>query len=358
MSVPIQKLDPCAELTFPRCDSTDLGECIDASVQALMKQLPELPGVMVSAQVGGETVYAQGFGAATLGGAAPTASTSFQIDSLTKVFTAFSVLRLYEEGKIPKLTDTLGTYMTELPNPAWAPIQIDQLLAMVSGIPDSGSATRPYTESLQGIAGEPLMFAPGSRYFYSNSNYFLLGELVDTLAGSFRKYARTKVLDEFGMPDTELIPFERAADPATPYLDGRAVAWRNPDCGYSGGGFASTMADLETFAAGLANGLVLLPATYRLMWTPYQLTTGRNGQFGLGWEVTLNGDGSLQQVQKNGGGWGWNSQVNFAPAGAFGGTPAISVCVLMNAAGCPGNLVADILGKVVAAHGGSAAPAA
>ena len=183
------------------------------------------------------------YGAATVGGEAPTASTSFQIDSLTKAFTAFAVLRLYEEGKIPKLTDPIGKYMTDLPNPAWAPIQVNQLLAMVSGIPDSGSATQPYTESLQSIAGEPLMFAPGSQYFYSNSNYFLLGQLVDTVAGSYRKYVHTKVLNEFGMPDTELIPFERATDPATPYMNGAAVAWRNPDCGYSAGGFASRLAE-------------------------------------------------------------------------------------------------------------------
>lgn len=341
--------NPCASLTFPACDSGDVGACIDAAVAAFMKQVPSVPGVVVSAQADGETLYTRGYGAATVGGAAPTDCTSFQIDSLTKVFTAFAVLRLYEQGTIQNVTDPIGSYMAGLPD-AWSPIQIDQLLAMVSGIPDSGSATRPYTESLARVAKLPLGFTPGSQYQYSNSNFFLLGELVTALAGDFMEYARAQVLDVVDMPHTGLIPVDYAAHPATPYENGSAVSWRAPNCGYSGGGFASTMHDLQRFAAGLANGVVLQPATYTLMWTPYPLSDGSDGPFGLGWKVFDRLDGTLRAVTKNGGGYGWNTQLTYMPADAAAGTPALSACVLMNAAGCPGPLANEII-RIVAGAG-------
>lgn len=341
--------NPCAGLTFPTCDSPDVGTCIDSAVKAFMQFMPSVPAVMVSAQCDGRTIFSQGYGAATTGGPAPTASTSFQLDSLTKVFTAFTVLRLYEEGVIHNLTDPISTYMPNLPSEAWKPIQIDQLLAMVSGIPDSGSATQPYTDSLARVAKLPLAFAPGSQYMYSNSNFFLLGSLVDTLKGSFMEYAKAQVLDVVGMPNTGLIPVSQALDPATPYQNGTAGVWRNPDCGYSGGGFASTMTDLQAFAEGLAKRVVLKPETYELMWTPYRLTDGTNGPFGLGWHVTEGPDGHLRMVQKNGGGYGWNTQLVFATAGLFHGSPPVSACVLMNAAGCPAQLTDHIVQIVAAA---------
>jgi D-alanyl-D-alanine carboxypeptidase len=338
-----------AGLTLPPCGTgQSLAKCIEATVKSFMDQTPDVPGVMLSAQSGGATVYSGGFGVIETKGPAPTASNSFQIDSLTKAFTAFSVLRLYEQGKIKDVTDRIGKYMSNLPNKDWPSIQINQLLAMVSGIPDSGSGTKTYKEELARVAKKPLNFKPGKEYQYSNSNFFLLGELVDTLASSsnYIDYTRQQVLDVFGMPNTGLIPKSSATDPATPYLGGSAQAWRNPDCGYSAGGFASTMTDLEAFAVGLSNGLVLQPATYKLMWTNYPLTGGGKGLFGLGWAVYNNADGSVKMVQKDGGGYGWSSSVAYSPPHTS------SVCVLMNGQGKANELVKDILWKVIAANCG------
>jgi CubicO group peptidase (beta-lactamase class C family) len=343
-------------LTLPSCNPGEsLGQCIDATVEAFMNQTPGVPGVIISAQSGGVTAYSQGYGVVQTQGPPPTAANSFQIDSLTKAFTAFSVLRLYEQQTIASLTDPIGKYMANLPNDAWPAIQIDQLLAMVSGIPDSSSGTRTYAEQLAKVARDPLNFTPGQQYQYSNSNYFLLGELINTLvgpSGGYMGYTKQQVLDVFGMPGTGLIPGSSAADPATPYLNGSAQAWRDPDCGYSAGGFASTMTDLEAFAIGLAGGLVLQPTTYKLMWTNYQLTGGGTGLFGLGWAVHTNADGTLKMVEKNGGGYGWSSAVAYSPPGASGPSPAASVCVLMNGSGEADALVNNILRKVLAANTG------
>ena len=122
-----------------------------------------------------------------------------------------AVIRLFEQGTIVSLTDQLGAYMTSLSNgswnQAWSSIQINQLLAMVSGIPDSSSEKLTYMEQLENLVETPLKFPAGTQYQYSNSNYFLLSALVDTLVGvssSYIDYMRQQVLKVFNLPNTGL----------------------------------------------------------------------------------------------------------------------------------------------------------
>jgi CubicO group peptidase (beta-lactamase class C family) len=331
-----------------------------------MSQNQEVPGLILSAQYNGATVFCEGYGLTQEGGSTPTISTSFQIDSLTKALTAMAVLRLYEQGTIQDINDTVGAYMTSLPNcdncnwcNAWNSITIKQLLAMVSGIPDTNSGTQTYLQILSGMDCKK-MSTPGVKYLYSDPNYFLLGALVDTLTASFPSpgypaYIQTEVLDVLGMPNTGLILQSAEPNPALPYFNNAYGAWRNPYCGYSSGGFASTMSDLEAFALGLANGLVLQPATYQLMWTPYEFANETYGPFGLGWSVTNNPDGSLNKVLKDGGGWGWSSALGYSPVNAVGSSLAASACVLMNGAtnqkGAADGLVSQIISLVIKANG-------
>jgi CubicO group peptidase (beta-lactamase class C family) len=357
-------MENTTQIKLPACSSgQSLGQCIDATVSSFMTQTSAPPNsacVIVSAQYRGATIYAQGYGKISNNGPAPTTANSFQIDSLTKVFTAFAVIRLFEQGTIVSLTDQLGAYMTSLSNgswnQAWSSIQINQLLAMVSGIPDSSSEKLTYMEQLENLVETPLKFPAGTQYQYSNSNYFLLSALVDTLVGvssSYIDYMRQQVLKVFNLPNTGLFTHAEAPDPVTPnFGDG---SWRNPLCGYGSGGFASTMADLENFAIGLSQGLVLSPADYQTMWTPYSLPGGTPGTFGLGWAVHQSSTGALEQVEKNGGGSGWNSAVAYAPPnGGFGNAQAASVCVLMNydvsATTNVDVLANNLLTKVVAAN--------
>jgi hypothetical protein len=91
------------------------------------------------------------------------------------------------------------------------------------------------------------------------------------------------------------------------------------------------------------------------MWTPYSLPGGTPGTFGLGWAVHQSSTGALEQVEKNGGGSGWNSAVAYAPPnGGFGNAQAASVCVLMNydvsATTNVDVLANNLLTKVVAAN--------
>jgi D-alanyl-D-alanine carboxypeptidase len=348
----IDSATPATPPVLPPCQAgMTLGECIDATVAAFKEVPGGVNGLMLSVQSAGATVYRKGYGVIRIGGPLPTACNSFQIDSLTKAFTAFAVLRLYQDGTIGALTDPLEKYLPVLPTPHWANIQIDQLLAMASGIPDISSGTLSYQEALLQVATMGLKFAPGERYDYSNSNYFLLGELVDALSRSsdYATYAKTHVLDAFGMPNTGLFDEASAVDPATPYMQGMTNdPWRNPQCGYSAGGFASTMTDLEAFAVGIDRRLVLDADLYRAMWINFTLNAGGQGLFGYGWAVTTAANGR-KRVQKNGGGYGWSSAVAYTPTddAAPTASPSASVCVMMNGTGDANALVDDLLTKVI-----------
>ena len=185
----------------------------------------------------------------------------------------------------------------------------------------------------------------------------LLGEIVDAVSPprSFGTYTHNQIVSPMGMTATGLIPWDQVSEPATPYMGTTAQAPRSPISGYSGGGFVSNLTDLEAFTIGLYQGKGLQPETYRLMWTPVPLIgdgavpcggqqpcgSGSTNRFGLGWEVYNKADGTLSHVQKNGGGYGWGSEVVFYPSAG------VSVVVLMNGAGYAGTLADDIAKKAL-----------
>jgi CubicO group peptidase (beta-lactamase class C family) len=308
-------------------------EKVDKLVEAFVSD-GSTPAVELSIQKNGKTIYERGYGTIKLKAkVAPGPDTRFQIDSLTKVFTAIAVLKLVEEGKVD-LDAKMGKYLNQ-PNPAWESIPVRQYLGMVSGIPDGGTATGTYQEVIDKVAAAKLDFDSGSQYEYSNVNYFILGNLIDArspqnkdadpLCGAdplcrdaaYAEYTKARILAPLGMTDTGLIIFKSGDLWATPYEKGVAVAPRPPEAGFSGGGFVSTMHDLEKFAIGLYDGKILSAKSYKEMWTPTVLTSGKmKGKpvnFGLGWDVTLDGKGDLVRAAKNGGGYGWGSELNYYP---------------------------------------------
>jgi CubicO group peptidase (beta-lactamase class C family) len=262
-----------------------------------------------------------------------------------KAFTAFAVLHLVEQGKVD-LDKPMGDYIS-LPNPLWSPIPVRYYLGMITGIPDDSVTKGSYKEAIaraavkrvlrpyrprgfKGQEGPPeywigVDFAPpGSQYEYSDVNYFILGQLVDkkSPAGSFMTYTKNRVLTPLGMNNTGFIEFGHGDLWPTPYDKGNKVDPREPESGFSGGGFVSTMSDLEKFGSGLYNRAVLSAKSYDEMWTRTKLTSGPNkGQsinFGLGWDdVILDSKGDLIRVSKNGGGWGWGSQLTFFPKSEY-----------------------------------------
>ncbi|MBM3857149.1 MAG: beta-lactamase family protein [Verrucomicrobia bacterium] len=118
-----------------------------------------------------------------------TPETLYGVGSITKTFIAAALLQLQEEGKI-SLDDSIGRYFHEYPR--WKSITVRQLLNMTSGIANTDfSKERDDYETtvltsqkvVDAIYQKPDLFAPGTKWLYSNTNYFLLGLLIKKISG-------------------------------------------------------------------------------------------------------------------------------------------------------------------------------
>ncbi len=172
----------------------------------------DTPGMAVGIIHEGELVYEKGFGMANLEtGMANGPEVPYRIGSTSKQFTAMSVTLLELDGKID-LDAPLTKYFPEF-TANEPPVLVRQLIHHTSGIPDyigiqfrAGGGWKAWftpEQSLQVIAKAELEFTPGSKFSYSNSNYLLMGMLVERTSGkTLRDFARERIFDPLGMDET------------------------------------------------------------------------------------------------------------------------------------------------------------
>jgi CubicO group peptidase (beta-lactamase class C family) len=172
------------------------------------------PGVSVLVARGEQILYQKAFGLADLERTVPiTTNSIFEAGSVSKQFTAMSILLLESEGKL-KLTDDVRKYIPELPVYE-APITIQQLLNHTSGLKDWGSVgsltgfprgQRNYTLAL-GLhiicQQKTTNYKPGTEYNYSNSNYTLQVVIIERVSNQkFEDFTREKLFKPLGMTST------------------------------------------------------------------------------------------------------------------------------------------------------------
>lgn len=189
------------------------------------------PGGVIQLTREGKTIYQKAFGMADLEhNVKNTTSTIFEAGSVSKQFTAASVLLLVQQGKI-HFTDNLLTYFPDFP--AYGKdITIEHLLHHTSGLRDWGSVaeiggwprgTRVYTPAhVKQIIWRQTTtnFKPGSAYSYSNSNYSMLVFLVEKVSGqSFQAFTADYLFKPMGMTQT------RWRDNYRLVVPGRALAY-------------------------------------------------------------------------------------------------------------------------------------
>jgi D-alanyl-D-alanine carboxypeptidase len=249
-------------------------DAIVASVMAAGKQ----PGVALSI-TGPRGDYVKGYGVAQT--AVPMdPNDHFRIGSCTKLFTATAILIQVDKGTI-KLTDTLGQYVTGIPNGDI--ITVRQLLMHESGIYDYtsnrnlqlrmifiGWASYSTDSVLALIRGGQPLFAPGTSWGYSNSNYILLGLILEKVTGkTVGSVITDEVIAPLGLIETS---FPTTASIPAPLARGYYkmsfitidVTLMNPNISGAAGAIISTVGDLAKFAADLRDGALLSPATQAL----------------------------------------------------------------------------------------------
>ncbi|MBI2762414.1 MAG: beta-lactamase family protein [Chloroflexi bacterium] len=179
-----------------------------------------IPGIVYGVVAGGELVHSRGVGTLRVGEqAVPDADSVFRIASMTKSFTAATVISLRDEGRL-SLDDPIGRHVPELasfhgPTADSPAITVRHLLTMTSGL----ATDDPWGDRQQGLdlaafsalLRGPLTFAwtPGTRFEYSNLGYGILGRLVTNIAGAeYREVVRERILRPLGMDSTTYLQAE------------------------------------------------------------------------------------------------------------------------------------------------------
>ncbi len=239
------------------------------------------PGVVVSVRDEGGT-WTRSFGTGFLRTAEPPRRHGVvRVGSVTKSLTATVVLQLVADGLL-SLDAPVSTYLPHL-LPYRDPVTVRELLQHTSGLSDYGPVVWPSPRAevqrryrtyrprqLVAIATrEPLAFRPGSRFHYTNTDYVVLGLLVERATGhGFARELSRRVLGPAGMTDTRLAGAgARLSHPAMrgyevlPGDHGRAtdVTAFDMTVAWSSGGLVSTGRDLNRFYAALLDGTLLPP---------------------------------------------------------------------------------------------------
>jgi CubicO group peptidase (beta-lactamase class C family) len=184
----------------------------------------------------------------------------------------------------------------------------------------------PRRAVLDTIQKHAFDFAPGEKFLYNNSGYYLLGPILEVVTGKpYAQYLEERLFGPLGMRSTSYCGH---ADEPVPVGYSRSpqglTAGRLSDMEFPGaaGGICSTVDDLLTWQRALVSGRVVRPDSYTRMTTPAKLTSGEPMSYGYGLIV---GSFERRAVISHGGGIpGYNTHMSYYPA------EAVSIVVLVN----------------------------
>lgn len=293
-------IEPSAADISSEIVAGDLGHLLD---DYITRDKPLFSGSILVAQ-DGEILLRKGYNFANWELKVPNrAHTKYRISSITKPFTATMIMMLAENHRL-SLDDLLCMHLPDCPA-AWQEISIRQLLNHTSGIPDYSQLPRavetsiyPHTVEtlIDSFRGEALEFFPGETYQYSNSNYILLGAVIEQISGiRYGKFLESAILnplkvEDSGMDNAPEILKDRAAGYQ---ILGRALVnapYLDMSNAYATGGMYSTIDDLFTFDQALYGDLLLDQEYQEIMYTPQFAADGSGGSYGLGWQLSENED--------------------------------------------------------------------
>ena len=277
----------------------------------------EFSGTILVAQ-GSNIVLNKAFGMENYdNGVANTTQTAFEIVSITKQFTATAILML-QEKKLLSVQDPLSKYIPDYPN--GDEIKIYNLLNHTSGIHDyvesaesieSGEYTYTLEELIELFENEPLDFNTGTEFEYSNSNYILLGYIIEKVSKkNYKDYIEENILKPLNLSNTGFLSNKAAIkDNAIGYdtidnseneyekaidTEGSLIA--------SAGEIYSTIEDLYRWEEALYAGEIINKQSLKEMFTP------NLSDYGYGWFIN-EGDKGNKSISHGGNLSGYTSYV-------------------------------------------------
>jgi CubicO group peptidase (beta-lactamase class C family) len=319
---------------------------IDSYVGA---QMPGLPGLALGIVHEDRAVHVQGFGAATLKGAAVTPDTPFVLGSLSKSFTALAISQLVDAGKLDldsPVTKYLPWFRVNPPESS-GKITIRNLLNQTSGLPVANP--QPPVPSIEKrvreLSSTTLKTVPGTGFEYSNDNYITLGVVIEAVTGqSYAAYVQRNIFDALDMKHS--FTSDEAAKRAG--LASGYVLTFGVSAGYDSsredfvpsGRLISSANDMTHFmVAQLNHGkylstAVASPARFDEMHRGVAATDVAGSRYAMGW---ISGDSrGIKTVWHNGSNFNYHSDLIMAPDTRWG------VVVLANADSVPTLLLGSV----------------
>jgi D-alanyl-D-alanine carboxypeptidase len=247
------------------------GPTTDSAVQRGLERLVAArggpPGAIATLHRDGRTTVLRAGRADVERRGAPRATYHMRIASIAKAFSGAVALRLVQEGRLG-LDDTIGQHLPSLPS-AWASVTVRQMLNHTSGIPDYTQAKGfarhaernprgyvPPTGIIDWVRADRLVFSPGSRYEYSNTDNIVVGLITEKVTGrSYGDLLSTLVFGPARLTQTTF-PTRRISLPK-PFIHGYGVSpgqapqdlttFLSPSGAWASGAIVSTPSNLGAF---------------------------------------------------------------------------------------------------------------
>lgn len=282
---------------------------VEAIIHAEMKRR-RIPGLQIVIVRHGRIAFDGAYGTADMESGIPvTRDSLFTLNSSTKSFTGVAIMQLVQAGKL-SLDAPVSNYVDDWPS-QWGTVSVRQLLTHVSGLPDVLEQPKGQgTGSLIGdgdqasawaaVKARPVEAAPSIRFRYNQTNYVLLGKIIDRLSGTpFTHYMKTHEFDPVGASH---FAFGETRD----VIPGRVRIYRYANGAVDGstkdgalehafdefapfmrtaGGLNGSATDVARWLIGLQNGTLLDQASLATMWTPGRYADGKPTQWGMGWPL-------------------------------------------------------------------------
>ncbi len=274
----------------------DPADRADAIVHRFMAER-HVPGAQAVVVKDGRIVFSRAYGVADLAtGARVTATSTFPINSITKAFTGVAAMREVQAGRLD-LDQPIGAYVPDLPQ-TWRDIQVRRLLSHTSGLPDfvprqKDGAVDEATAWKEALAA-PVLFPPGQRFHYCQTNYALVQMAIDRLHGL--PVATPLGGEQFAIAGMAASRYGDSLDPGPARVTAYSYRRETPDqpsvrrelfspLARAAAGLDSTGDDMGRWMIAVMDGRLLDAAARKTMWTQVPYTDGQLGQWGMGWLV-------------------------------------------------------------------------
>jgi CubicO group peptidase (beta-lactamase class C family) len=291
----------------------------------LEKYAPDAPGADFLIARNGEIIYKKAFGLANLELGVPMKTDNvFEIGSMTKQFTAISILMLLEKGEL-NLDDEITSYIPDYPTKGHK-ITIHHLLTHTSGIKSFTSikglnaiANNDLTplELIDFFKNETMDFAPGEAFKYSNSGYVILGYIIESVSGqSYADFVEEHIFKRLKMTSSQYASHKKVVQRRASgyshrdgYINTRRISFTIP---YASGSLMSSVDDMFLWQEAIKNNVLISEETTEKAFTNYSLNSGEPINYGYGWHLKAN-DGMLSR-EHGGSIFGFKSMGVYLPA--------------------------------------------